>query len=272
MRTQRARLPYILLMITLAAFPLAFLHGCASTSKATPPIDTKEFISADEISHELWDEVLRNCVVEGRVVYPNIRDSHLDDLNQYLHKIARVNRESFLNQNEAVAFWINAYNACAVKSVLDGITPGNKWGRYRFFSRKYMVCGQEVTLRDIEKRILPAQGGDSRFHFALAAASQGFPKLARQAYTGDKLDEMLTEAARGFVNDEKHNAIIREKETLCLSKIFKWYAEGFQDDCITVKNCYLAFVDLPIEEKKPLRAYEVEYLKFDWKLNGTPLK
>ena len=259
-------------MITLAAFSFSFLHGCASTSKPTSSIDTQELISADEFGHEPWDEVLRNCVVEGRVVYPNIRDSHLDDLKQYLHKIARVNCESFSNQNEAVAFWINAYNACAVKSVLDGITPRNKWGRYRFFSRKYMVCGREVNLRDIEKRILPAQGGDARFHFALAAASQGFPKLARQAYTGDRLDEMLTEAAHGFVNDEKRNTIIREKETLCVSKLFKWYAEGFKDDYITVKNCYLAFLDLPIEEKKPLRVYEVEYMKFDWKLNGTPLK
>jgi hypothetical protein len=70
-------------------------------------------------------------------------------------------------QEERLAFWINAYNAFAVKGILDGYAPSTLFGRYRYFiAREYPVGGRTgESLQSGTRGILIAQFREPRDAF-----------------------------------------------------------------------------------------------------------
>jgi len=196
----------------------------------------------------------------------------MEKLNEYLDLIAHTDPNAFNSDRDKLAFWINAYNAFVVQGIINGYTTGNMLGRYRFFFRaKYEVGGKEINLWGIKNKIIRKEFDDPRIHFALVSANRGGPILRSRAYEGARLDAMLEMAAREFINNDDRYKIDRQNRTMYLSKIFDWYKEDFSKDDRTVKTYFLGYLDLPVEEKKPLRAYRIDYLKYDWNLNGPPL-
>ena len=54
-----------------------------------------------------------------------------------------------------LAFWINAYNALAIKGIIDGLSPSSLLGRFSYFkSNDYEVGGQVISLHDLERDII----------------------------------------------------------------------------------------------------------------------
>ena len=94
--------------------------------------------------------------------------------------------------------------------------------------------------------------------------------LQSEAYTADQLEEQLTGAARGFINDPARNRFdpaIREAE---LSSIFKWFEEDFEEASGSVQKYLASLVD--DAEVSALLArgdFRIRYLPYDWSLNGT---
>ena len=228
-------------------------------------------LSPDKFSYGPWEKILATHVQEGQVDYSGIQNSDMDSLNEFLDMIARLDPSSFASTHDELAFWINVYNAFAVKAVLDGYSPGNIFGRYRFFhSAAFLVGGKPLSLKEIEEEILGKRFGDPRTSFAIVAAGRGYPNLQPRPYLGESLNAMLERAAHEFASDTSRNRIDTDNETLYLSKIYSWHAKEFAENGGTVKSYFLGYLNKPVEEKKPLRAYRVKYQSFDWSLNGTP--
>ena len=70
-----------------------------------------------EESHALLDDVLSRHVKNGLVNYNTIAEDK--NFQAYIDWLNETNPTSFKNKNDELAFWINAYNAFAIKGVLD---------------------------------------------------------------------------------------------------------------------------------------------------------
>ncbi|MBW2206539.1 MAG: DUF547 domain-containing protein [Deltaproteobacteria bacterium] len=169
------------------------------------------------------------------------------------------------------AFYVNAYNAWTIKLILTGY-PGiesiKDLGSLFKSPWKKKICridGEVITLDDIEHNILRPQFKDPRVHFAVNCASKGCPPLLAEPYTGSRLDKQLNQVTRAFINDPKRYRI--EKDTLFVSKIFKWFSEDFNNDVI---GFFLQYAEGDL--KKTLESnrgkIKVKYLDYDWSLNG----
>ena len=81
--------------------------------------------------------------------------------------------------------------------------------------------GRDLSLDNIEHDILRATWKDVRIHYAVNCASFGCPNLAREAYTGARLEPMLEAAARAYVNHPR--GFGGKRGRVVASSIYDWY-------------------------------------------------
>ena len=86
--------------------------------------------------------------------------------------------------------------------------------------------GAEVSLNDIEHRILRPIWKDARIHYAVNCAAVGCPNLRRTAFTGDNAESLLELAARDYVNNPR-GARFDDGGGLVVSSLYSWYREDF---------------------------------------------
>lgn len=79
------------------------------------------FVGRLRMLHSLLDGVLANHVNDDYLAYHKIAKNVR--FYKYLEVLAEFDRESLHNEQERMASWINAYNALAIKGVIDGVTP-----------------------------------------------------------------------------------------------------------------------------------------------------
>ena len=254
-----------LLLSTLVV--LLFASGCSMVPKTFDPVEP---IPAKNFSHEAFNGVLQDYVDDGVVSYPEIAaDSRFDD---YIRQLDRVDPNSFPTREGQLAFWINAYNAFAIKGILDDYSPRTTFGRYRYFiARDYNVGGESINLYDLERELLIPEFNEPRIHFAIVCASMSCPKLQSRAFTARTLEEQLEQGAQAFINDPTKNRFDRENKVAHLSKIFEW----FENDFVAHSGSLLAYVQAYVSDPELARdlealPYSVEFMEYDWRLNGPP--
>lgn len=248
---------------------LVILAGCSSTPGTFQPADP---IAPDQVSHQAWDQIVQAHVRDGQVDYPAIQaDGTLDD---YVRELNRIDPTRLPRRQDQLAFWINAYNAFAIKGILDHYSPMTLWGRYRYFiGRDYQVGGTTINLYDLERHVLIEQFHEPLMHFAIVCASTSCPKLQSWAYLPDQLDHQLDHAAREFINDPTRNRFDRKQKVASLSMIFQWFEKDFS----AATGSVLAYVARYVDDSELARelaqpGYRIEFLEYDWSLNGIPPK
>lgn len=219
------------------------------------------FCAPFDQEHAAWTALLRRFVHDGAVDYAGFKASE-DALDGYLRQLVVVKPEEFerFDRNQQLAFRLNAYNAYAIRMILDhypvssirkiGLLPGAA-----FRSSFIPLLGGSRSLNDLEGALREA--GEPRIHFALVCASKSCPELRREAYRGAILDRQLDEVEKGFLHDRGKNRV--EGETLYLSSIFKWYRDDFARAAGSLE-AYLA--------RSGLRGSHIDFLDYDWSLNG----
>lgn len=245
------------------------LPGCSTVPTAYHPSSP---IPPASVSHALWDALVRAHVANGVVNYPALaKDKRFGD---YLNQLNHVDPQAFSTHPEQLAFWINAYNAFAAKGIIDQYSPKSLWGKYRYFiGREYSVGGASLNLYDLEHDILIPQFKEPRVHFAIVCASASCPKLQSWAYQPSELDRQLDHAAREFINDPTRNRFDREKRVAHLSMIFNWFSEDF----IAHSGSLIQYLkphlnDAALVKELEMTPYRVEFMEYDWSVNGIPPK
>jgi hypothetical protein len=161
--------------------------------------------SQGKFPHGIFGRLLEKIVKDGLVDYAT---ASLEEplLEEYLAEIARVSPEShphlFTTEPDRLAYWINAYNACAIRGVLRfNRPPSLKDIAGRFDSdTKYVVGGHDLSLNQISS-IAYRKFADARVHFALVKARRGGPPRAKDPWDASDLDDRLEAAAKAFVVD-----------------------------------------------------------------------
>ena len=147
------------------ALLMLMLTGCVAPPRG---FEVEESIPLSSLDDEAWDGALHRSVLRGFVDYPALcREPALE---HYLEQLSRVDLAG-ASREEVLAFYINAYNAASIASVLRGGRPAGLLGRYGFFlRRRHRIAGESITLWDLEhERLRP--WGESRIHFAIVCAS-----------------------------------------------------------------------------------------------------
>lgn len=248
---------------------LVVLAGCSTVPTRFTPVNP---IPPAEFSHALFEQVLKARVQDGIVDYPGIQTE--GQFTAYLEQLERVAPDTFAGRNERLAFWINAYNAFAIKGILDDYSPMTAVGRYRYFiGRDYRVGGATINLYDLERQILIKQFQEPLIHFAIVCASSSCPKLQPWTYEPDQLERQLNRAARAFINDPTRNRFDRTNKVASLSMIFKWFEDDFTKAAGSVLSYVTRYVTDPELVQDLMQSeYRIEYLDYDWTLNGIPPK
>lgn len=176
-----------------------------------------------------------------------------------------------LSAAEQMAYWINFYNALTVRVVVDdypvdsireiheGWLDTGPWDDVQA-----QVAGRDLTLNDIEHRILRPIWRDARIHYAVNCASLGCPNLAPKAYASATLEEQLEQGATEYVNHPRGAAFVDGE--LVVSSIYDWYEEDFGDGEAAVVKHLLKYADDALAVR--LRSYDegLDY-EYDWSLN-----
>lgn len=248
---------------------LLMLTGCSTVPSSFKPVNP---IPAEEFSHRSFDQVLGTHVRAGFVDYPSIRTDGRFEV--YLTQLDRVDPDALATRNERLAFWINAYNAFAIKGILDQYSPVTYIGRYRYFiGREYPIGGKTINLYDLERKVLVGQFHEPLIHFAIVCASTSCPKLQTWVYEPDQLERQLDRVARDFINDPTRNRFDRMQKVASLSMIFKWFDDDFAEAAGSVPAYIARYVGDPeLAQDLIASEYRIEYLEYDWSLNGIPPK
>ena len=180
-----------------------------------------------------------------------------------------------------IAFWLNVYNACVLRDVLE-------FGTDEFFGRERLrIAGHAWSLDDIEHGLLRGNAPkymsfstpmkktdprlalapitfDERSHFALYTACRSSPPL--RVFHAGQIENQLEEAAREYLR-----STVRVKEEGAKLKIprqFLWYAEDFGGADGVLEFVVARLDDEAVEliDRRQGRV-KLKYLDYDWTLN-----
>jgi hypothetical protein len=217
--------------------------------------------------HSALDALLARHVSNARVNYAAWKSSPEDlaALDAYLARLAAADLGG-LDQSERLAFFINAYNAITIRSILDAYPVASIRDIVGVWKvRTWRVAGGEITLDQIEHRILRRDFQDPRIHFAIVCASKGCPPIQPWAFTGDRIDSQLQTVAESFLNDPARTRLDLAAKRMTLSPILEWFSEDFVKKSGSMPAFVLAFrKDVTAASGNEWRA---DFADYDWTLN-----
>ena len=229
------------------------------------------------INHSPWDGFLKRYVVadpEGAnlVRYADVSTEDRLLLDNYIAGLAGLPVSRY-GRDEQLAYWMNLYNALTVQVVLThypvdsirdiDISPGffsdGPWGK-----KLVTIEGEQVSLNDIEHRILRPVWRDPRIHYGVNCASIGCPDLRRDAFTAENTDAALTAAARDYVNDSRGVSV--EGDSIMVSRIYDWFIADFGGDEAGVIAHLLRYAEPELAAILRRKA-ALDDTRYDWSLN-----
>lgn len=232
------------------------------------------------VARSQWTMILQNYTYrDGRgyvfVDYHNLSRSsaHMENLNAYIDTL-RIQYPSTLPKEQAIVYWANLYNALTVQIVAQNwpvqsireIKSGYRKGPWR---RKLITIeGQNVSLDDIEHKILRPLANSPLVHYMLNCASIGCPNLKQNPWVVETLDTDLENAARAYVNSERGVRI--ENGRIQVSKIYKWFRKDFGGSTSSVLTHLRKYADPRLRaELNGLEKFDA--YAYDWSINVSTL-
>ena len=208
------------------------------------------------------DAFFKTYVKDGRVDYAGIK-SNPATLNELVELAKSIN----VSKNDAKryqAFWINAYNVSVIKGIVANYPTKSPLDISGFFDKTtYAVGGTEITLNDIENKLLRGNfPKEARFHFVLVCAGLGCPPIINSAYTPENLEAQLQKQTELSLNNS--NFIRIKGKKVLVSQIFEWYNGDFTQG----GQSLIDFVNQYRTQKIDAKA-KVGYYPYDWALNET---
>jgi len=196
-----------------------------------------------------------------------------------------------LRRDERLAFWLNAYNALVLRTVVDHYPIQARSKEYppksirqipgAFERLSHRVGGSSLTLDQIEQNILP-DFHDPRVYLALGRGAVGGGRLRSEAFTPERLEAQLTEVANECATRPECIHIDRENNKVSVSAIFSWREKDFT-------SAYAGTVPSVFSNRSPIEraviglvgpklltiekdfldknTFQLAYAPFDWTLN-----
>jgi hypothetical protein len=240
---------------------------------------------------KLLDTILDTYVRDGFVYYRALK-SDRGKLDAYIGSLGEVSVDR-LPREAQIAFWLNAYDALILRTVIDHYPIAARSKDYparsirqipgAFERLTHRVGRSTVTLDQIEQNILPAFH-DPRLYLAIGRGAVGGGRLRSEAYTQTELESQLKEVAGECTSRSECVYLDRENNKILASPIFSWrekdFTEAYGDKApadfanrTPIERAIIALIEpklLTIEKEhlqKNANAFQLAYQPFDWTLN-----
>jgi hypothetical protein len=271
------------LLIALA-MSIFVLHGpSAAQSPAPPDVDAL---------HRPFEEILDVYVRDGLVYYFALKQER-GKFDRYVQALGEVSADTLKSwaPDRQLAYWINAYNAFVLRTVIDGYPIRGKVPDYppnsirqipgAFERRQFRAGGRTLTLDTIEKDVI-GEFNDARALLALGRGAIGGPRLKSEAFTAPRLDSQLQTMASELVTRRDLVWVDIPNGRLSVNPIFSWrepiFTKSLSERAAPVyatrsplERSVLAMIDplLVPNESEFLRknTFRMVFHDFDWKLN-----
>jgi hypothetical protein len=249
----------------------------------------------DGFSHSGLESLLHEYVdAAGSVDYERWHTDTADRtrLDQYLAAVSDFSPdnspERFSKRSDALAYWLYAYNAYVIRSVLqhwplESVTDVKApieavTGLGFFYRQRFLFGGEPLSLYAVEHKKILDVYNDPRVHFVLNCASDSCPVLRPELPVGDELEALMVSSTAEFINDQRNVRIDHDNARIVLSTIFKWYKNDFLNDLrrrgLSTERGVLEYVadggssELR-QELHRAATYEVVFEDYDWSLNSA---
>jgi hypothetical protein len=246
--------------------------------------------AAQSSVHAPFDHILDTYVRDGYVYYLALQKARAP-LDRYIASLdlprATVDRWPPADQK---AFWINAYNALVLQTVINNYPIKVRSNDYpaksirqipgAFEQLKHRVAGGTFTLDELEKDVL-VKFGDARLLLALGRGAIGSGRLKSEVYQGADLDRQLTEVLKECATRLSCVKVDAARDSLEVSPLFGWRQDAFiasfasstpmWSDRAPIERAVAAMIypHLFSSEREflALGTFRMTYGQFDWRLN-----
>ena len=228
--------------------------------------------------YQIWSDFLRRYLDTSnsdgihRVDYAGVTAEDREGLKQYLLRLQKI-PVSRLSRIQQLPYWINFYNAFTVHLILEYYPLDSIVDiRYGFFDfgpwdeKLLQIEDEEVSLNDIEHRILRPIWKDPRLHYALNCASLGCPNLQPESFHPGNVESLLNSGARDYISHPRGLRFENEND-LVISKIYDWYADDFGDNEKELLQHLMRYANQSTKTRLKSFDGDIDY-EYDWVLNG----
>ncbi len=242
--------------------------------------------------HKPFDEILDLYVRDGLVYYYALRQERAK-FDRYVAAIGEVGAGTVATwpQPRQLAYWINAYNAFVLRTVIDGYPIRGKAPDYpansirqipgAFERRTFRAGGRLLTLDALERDAI-GSFDDPRALLALSRGAVGGSRLKSEAFTADRLEQQLTTMTSELVTRRVLVQVDAANNRLSVNPMFSWREALFTRSLTNraparyasrspLERAVLALIDPLIvpNESEFLRKNEFSMVfhEFDWRLN-----
>ena len=181
-----------------------------------------------------YDEIL-DTYVRGGLVYYRALKLERTRFDAYVGTLAVASIDA-APRDERLAFWLNAYNAIVLQTVIDHYPIVQRTSQYpphsirqipgAFERITHRLAGRTLTLDQIEQTVLSGFG-DPRAYLALGRGSLGGGRLRSESFAAARLDAQLKEVADECVTRSECVQLDRDAKKLTVSAIFSWREKDF---------------------------------------------
>jgi Protein of unknown function, DUF547 len=245
-----------------------------------------------EALHVPFDALLDIHVRDG-LVYYNALQADRARLTRYIASLnapAVVSGYASWDKDRQKAFWINAYNAFVLQTVVSHYPVRGRASAYpsnsirqipgAFEKLPHTAAGKTVTLDQIETTVL-AEFKDPRVFVALGRGAVGSGRLRSEAFSAKMVDRQLTQAKAQFATSPRHAKVDSLEGKVNISAILSWrsaaFIEEYADDSFDlpkrepIERAVIGFLRphfLDAEEEFIKKnSFQLTYEPFDWRLN-----
>lgn len=249
--------------------PAAPAAGEEAEARATEPTREPPIERIPPPGLEGWATIVRTYVTEdGGFRYEGLRanEAHRAALAETVEAIGEA-RDRGWEKPEALAFYLNAYNALTVAAVLEHWPIESVMRVDGFFDTKtHRVAGETMTLNALENDILRGERfADPRIHFVVNCASKSCPPLAAEPVAAENVDAAMAAAAQSYVRATTE--LSSRKATI--SRLFEWFGEDF-GGAAGVRAFVADQLEGDAAEHVRSERTEIRYQNYDWALNARP--
>jgi hypothetical protein len=254
---------------------------------AQPPVPPAP--GADPL-HVPLDRILDANVRDGFVYYRALQAGR-GALDRYVASLeVPADRYEGWSREAKMAFWVNAYNAVVLRTVVDQYPVRRRTDDYPAssvrqipgaFTARHRLAGRSVSLDEIEKTILP-EFNEPRLQLALGRGAAGSGRLRSEAYTAERLDGQLKSVQAEFVGNAQMLRVDRSAGQISMTPILSWHEKSFVAaydpgpsgpfaQRSPIERALVAFImpNLFPGEREFVQQnqFRVTYHDFDWSLN-----
>ncbi len=267
--------------------------SCARAATATFAVLAAATLRGASFDHAygLYAKVIRDHVQMPSVDYAALKKGRAA-LDAAVNAFAQTTpaEEQAWTREQRLAFWINAYNAFTLRTIVDHYPIRGSWLTLQprnsirqidgvWTTMRWRAAGRELTLDDIEHQILRRELKEPRIHFAINCASVSCPPLPPEPYRAETLDAQLDETARRYLASPEGLRI--DGDTLRVSSILRWYGEDFVERFASiapegrdqieraVRGVIIRFGPPEAGALARKASTRIRFLSYDWSLNDV---